>query len=228
MFAENLREVNARITRAAKISGRVADEIVLVAVTKKISAEQMREAYNCGGGIRNFAENYVQEAVLKQSRLSDLEINWHFIGHVQSNKAKILTRRFSLIHSLDREKIISEFALQINLENPQDILIEVNLAGEASKNGCSVAELPYLIECAQKNSNLRLRGLMFMSPANLTEKEQHLHYSAARKIRDKMESLVSPPHSLVDLSMGTSHDFEVAICEGATIVRLGTVLFGSR
>lgn len=228
MFAENLKKVNEKIAQAAQASGRFANDIKLVAVTKKIPVEHIRVAYNLG--IKSFAENYVQEAILKQSALSDLKIDWHFIGRVQTNKIKILATRFSLIHSVDREKIITGLAGQKPTGVPtlQDILLEVNLAGEASKGGCAPVELPHLIECIQKQSNMRLCGLMFMPPLHLEERERQTYYLSARKLRDKMQTVVSPPHSLVALSMGTSHDFEMAIREGATIIRLGTVLFGSR
>lgn len=199
---------------------------MLVAVTKKISAERVREAY--GLGIENFAENYTQEAILKQATLSDLEIDWHFIGKIQSNKIKVLARRFSFIHSVDSEKIIAELDLRTANSGKQNIFLEVNLAGEEAKSGCSHEELPHLIESAQKTSNLNLRGLMFMPPLNLKELEQKAYYANARKLRDKIQHLVSAPHTLVELSMGTSHDFEAAICEGATMVRIGTALFGQR
>ncbi len=239
MLKKNLKLLSSRIAVAAKKSGRDASEITLLAVTKKVEALRVREAYALG--VRHFAENYVQEALRKQQALEDYEIDWHFIGHIQSNKVKELAGRFALIHSVDREKLIHELenksagfkAAPKSAEKPlprfkQKILIEVNLAGEVSKCGCRPEDLPHLIELTQKQKHLQLAGLMFMPPLDLTETEQRRFYENARELREQMQREISKPHSLVELSMGTSHDFEIAIEAGATIVRLGTVIFGER
>jgi PLP dependent protein len=221
---ENLTKVKNQIAAAAKASRRDPTQIRLVAVTKKVSVEKIREAY--ATGLRDFAENYLQEALLKMVGLGERDTHWHFIGHLQSNKVKSIADRFALIHSVDRPKIVDEMAARST--KPQPILLEVNLGEEESKDGVSLAELPLLIEHVQKSKQVLLQGLMFMPPPGLTPIAQGQYFSKARELREQMAKKVSAPHSLLELSMGTSHDFEAAIREGATIVRLGTIIFGER
>lgn len=223
-LAIQLREINEKMAAAAIAGGRDPAEIKLVAVSKTQNLDMITRAHTLG--LRDFAENYVQEAMEKLSQLERLNIRWHFIGHLQSNKVKYIADRFALIQSVDRNKIASEISLRSTRN--QEILLEVNLANEDSKSGCLEADLPELIDHVQTLERIRLKGLMFMPPLDLTESEQHQYFAKARLLRDKMRSYVSEPHSLMELSMGTSHDFEVAIREGATLVRLGTILFGER
>jgi pyridoxal phosphate enzyme (YggS family) len=223
-LADNLEKLNEKIARAAEKSGRQGRDVRLVAVTKKVPHARVREAFDCGQ--RDFAENYVQEAILKMSALSDLEINWHCIGALQSNKVKLIVNKFALIHSVDRESILTEIAARA--QEPQEILIEVNMAEEKSKSGVEVDGLAALIELAQKLGRIRLRGLMFMPPLDLEKKAQLAYFARARKLRDTMSTQLSGPHKLSELSMGTSHDFEAAVSEGATLVRVGTAIFGER
>jgi pyridoxal phosphate enzyme (YggS family) len=225
MLKENLKSIQNNISRAAIQSGRKASDVRLVAVTKKVQPERIREAFQLG--VTEFAENYVQESIIKQAALSDLNIQWHFIGNIQTNKIKLMVQKFLLIHSIDRDKAIEEFSKR-SPDQVQEFLIEVNLVGELSKGGCATDDLPELLELAQNLPHVRLRGLMFMPPLSYTSAELRKYYKNARELRDEMRKFVSLPHSLVDLSMGTSHDYEIAIEEGATIVRLGTTLFGRR
>ncbi|MCB0350059.1 MAG: YggS family pyridoxal phosphate-dependent enzyme [Bdellovibrionales bacterium] len=219
-----LRNIQNKISKAAQASGRRVEDIKILAVSKNVSVELIREAFALG--VRDFGENYVQEVLAKKDLLQDLDIHWHFIGHLQSNKVKNIAGEFEAIHSVDRLKIAKE--ISIRSEQLQNIFIEVNLANEESKSGCSEQDLPQLLCEIQSLENLRIKGLMFMAPLNLSVQQQHVFYQRARKLREAHEKNVSSPHSLLELSMGTSHDFEVAIREGATIVRLGTVLFGER
>jgi pyridoxal phosphate enzyme (YggS family) len=223
-LAEKISAVKEKIASAAKKSGRSEKDVRLVAVTKNFSSEIIREAHK--SGLKIFAENYVQEATEKMADLHNLPLEWHFIGHLQTNKVKATSDKFSLIHSVDRLKLANEISIRSNKN--QKVLIEVQLVPENSKSGCPVDELPDLLEGVQSLPNLTLTGLMFMPPLHQTIEEQLRYFSQARKLREKMAEFVSAPHSLIELSMGTSHDFEVAIREGATLVRLGTVLFGER
>lgn len=223
-LATQLAAIGEKISNAAIKSGRRPADVKLVAVTKTFSSDVIRRAHALG--LRDFAENYVQEAIPKMDDLRDLDLRWHFIGHLQSNKAKIIADQFALIHSVDREKIAA--VISEHSSTPQDVLVEVNLAQETSKSGCSPEALPSLLDSIQGLKNLKLSGLMFMPPLDLAPREQQRFFSQARELRDQMASSVSTPHSLIELSMGTSHDFEVAIAEGATVVRLGTALFGAR
>jgi pyridoxal phosphate enzyme (YggS family) len=223
-MAARLEDLKARVAAAATASGRKVEDVRLLAVSKTFSEAHIRIAY--GLGVRDFAENYVQEALAKQESLKDLEICWHFIGQLQSNKVKMVANRFDWLHSVDRAKLIDEVSKRS--VGAQRILIEVNLAGENSKGGCRAGELPQLLELAQNSPHLEVCGLMFMAPLDLALEEQRQYYSRARKLRDTMSAYVTAPHHLGELSMGTSHDFAVAIAEGATVVRLGTALFGSR
>ena len=222
--AERIRELNEKIALAARASGREPNQIQLIAVSKKMSMQKIREAY--AAGIRTFGENYVQEALGKINELNDLDIRWHMVGHLQSNKVKSIAGRFALIHSIDSEKLINE--IDKRSERAQEILIEVNLAAESSKSGVAPESLPSLLHSLQQKSNVHLRGLMFMPPFELTASESAKYFEKARQLREKMAKEVSGPHNLHELSMGTSHDFEVAIQNGATMIRLGTVIFGPR
>jgi len=220
----NLQKAREHISLAAKQSGRQEKDIQLLAVSKTFSVADIQALYNCGQ--KNFAENYVQELKVKQAALADININWHFIGHLQTNKIKQLGGNLSLIHSVDSLRLAKKMADTFSSDQP--ILIEVNLADEVSKAGCSLEDLPQLVEYVQTTPCLKLCGLMFMPPADLSEDKQLIFFSEARKLRDSLVAQVSSPHNLNELSMGTSHDYVAAIREGATIVRLGTALFGSR
>lgn len=242
-ITKNVNMVRQKISNACSRSGRNVSHVRLVAVSKTVPAEKIRAAVQAG--VTDFGENYAQEAIAKMDDLADLRanttdvadkasdvvgktvaINWHFIGALQSNKVKQIHDRFSLIHAIDRVSTIGEISKRSR--RPQSILIEVNLADEATKSGVRVNELPQLLEAAQAQANVRLNGLMFMPPLDLPADEQRRYFNKARLLRDRMVTNVSAPHNLGELSMGTSHDFEIAVEEGATLVRIGSALFGAR
>lgn len=213
---ENIDAVEERIHRAVHKAGRRRDEVTLVAVTKKFPAEVMREAYELG--LRVFGENYVQEFVGKQPSLADLAgASFHLIGHLQSNKSRVAAEIFDVIETVDSPKL----ARRLNDEvRPLDVMIEVKLSEEESKAGASPEDLPHLIDSIAACPNLRLTGLMTMPPWS-DDPEQ------ARPYFKKLVALARQ-HNLQGLSMGMSHDLEAAIEEGATLIRVGTALFGRR
>ena len=224
-------EVKNHMAEAARVSGRRVEDITLLAVTKTWPAETVRSGYQLG--IRHFGENYVQESLAKMDELTDLEkVSWHMIGHLQSNKVKSLVGRFDLIHSVDRLSLAQEISKRTDQDEktkePQKILIEVNIANEPSKSGVHVDGLPAFLEEVQKLKWVTICGLMVMPPLDATSEEAKRYFDLIRDERDRLLSRLSAPHSLVELSMGTSHDYKEAIEAGATIVRLGTVLFGER
>jgi pyridoxal phosphate enzyme (YggS family) len=229
-FSENLQQVENKIAEATRRSGRERSDVTLVAVTKTWAAQKVREAYQAG--LRSFGENYVQEALEKTDALKDLPgMDWHFIGHLQSNKVKSIVGRFSLIHSVDRFKIANEIDARTRADaeaQPQGVLLEVNIGEEVSKEGVSLGDLPKLLDEVQELSSVVVRGLMIMPPPNWSKKELQRGFALIRDERDRLRTRVSAPHGLIELSMGTSQDYVEAIEAGATIVRLGTVLFGQR
>lgn len=213
---ERIEQVEQRIQNAARNAGRKREEITLVAVTKKFPAEVMREAYNLG--LRVFGENYVQEFATKKPALADLaDAEFHLIGHLQSNKSKLALELFQTIQTVDSAKL----ARRLNeTERPLDVMIEVKLSEEESKEGAAPDELPALIDAIRACGNLRLTGLMTMPPWSDDPAETRPYF---RKL-----AALSRQHSLPRLSMGMSHDLEAAIEEGSTHVRVGTALFGAR
>ncbi len=225
-ITKNVNMIRQKISNACSQSGRNVSHVRLVAVSKTVPAEKIRAAVQAG--VIDFGENYAQEAIAKMDELAavGVAINWHFIGALQSNKVKQIHDRFSLIHAIDRVSTIVEISKRSL--SPQPILIEVNLADESTKSGVRVNELPQLLEAAQAQANVRLNGLMFMPPYDLPVDELRRYFSEARKLRDRIVTKVSAPHNLGELSMGTSHDFEIAIEEGATLVRIGSAIFGAR
>jgi pyridoxal phosphate enzyme (YggS family) len=221
---QRLSRVQARITQALADAGRDAAAVRLLAVSKTFDAAAVRELAACGQ--RAFGENYVQEALDKQQALRDLALEWHFIGPIQSNKTRPIAENFSWVHSLDRLKIAERLSAQRPADLPPlQVCIELNVSGEASKGGVSVAELPALAAALSALPRLQLRGLMAI-PAPLAD--QAAQRAAFRQVRLAFDALVARGHALDTLSMGMSADLEAAILEGATIVRVGTALFGER
>lgn len=221
---ERLRAVRARMAQAAHDAARPAESVRLLAVSKTFGAHAVRELAACGQ--REFGENYLQEALAKQAELADLPLVWHFIGPIQSNKTRAIATHFSWVHSVDRLKI----AERLSAQRPPDLpllqaCIEVNVSGEASKGGVPPAELPALADAIAKLPGLRLRGLMAIPAPTGDPAAQRV---AFREVRVAYEALVARGHALDTLSMGMSGDLEAAIGEGATIVRVGTALFGER
>lgn len=220
-IAENIAKVGERIRAAAQASGRDLDHIGLLAVSKTKPAAAVREAY--AAGIRDFGENYLQEALEKQAELSELPLIWHFIGPIQSNKTKPIAEHFAWVHSVDRLKIAQRLSEQRPTGLPPlNICLQVNVSAEDSKSGCAPAELAALALAVSQLPNLRLRGLMAIPEPTDDVAAQRAAFARLRELRDGL------PLPLDTLSMGMSHDLDAAIAEGATWVRIGTALFGAR
>jgi hypothetical protein len=221
---QRLSRVQARIAQALADAGRAAAAVRLLAVSKTFDAASVRELAACG--LREFGENYVQEALDKQLALRDLPLEWHFIGPVQSNKTRAIAENFSWVHSIDRLKIAERLSAQRPADLPPlQACIELNVSGEASKGGVTAAELPALAAAISELPGLQLRGVMAIpAPAN----DMAAQRAAFRQVRMAFEALIARGHVLDTLSMGMSADLEAAILEGATIVRIGTALFGER
>jgi pyridoxal phosphate enzyme (YggS family) len=219
---DNLEAVEARIAAACKRSGRNRDEVKLVAVSKTKSAEAVLEAAEAGQIL--FGENRVQEAQSKIP-LCPGSLQWHLIGHLQSNKARIAASGiFRMIHSVDSEKLLR--ALDEYAAVPLPVLIQVNISGEGSKEGCAPEDAAALIETANQCGKVEVHGLMTIPPFTPDPEKARIHFSNLRKLRDRLQQETGTP--LPELSMGMSHDFEVAIEEGATFIRVGSDIFGSR
>lgn len=220
-IAENIAKVGARIREAAQASQRNFADIGLLAVSKTKPADAIREAH--AAGLRDFGENYLQEALEKQAALSDLPLIWHFIGPIQSNKTRPIAEHFDWVHSVDRLKIAQRLSDQRPAHlAPLNICLQVNVSGEDSKSGCSPEELPELAQAITALPNLKLRGLMAIPEPTDDVAAQHAAFARLRQLRDDLGL------QLDTLSMGMSHDLEAAIAEGATWVRIGTALFGAR
>ena len=222
-IAQNLAEVRRRIAAAAHRAGRDPAAVRLVAVSKTMPLELIRQAV--AAGQRLFGENYLQEAQPKIEALGQAA-SWHFIGHLQSKKAKAVVALCELIHGVDRLKLAQALdAAAAQMGKVQDILMQVNLAEEATKSGVAPEAAPELLREISHLPHLRLMGLMTMPPF-LAPEAVRPYFRALRELRDRLTDLSGQP--LPELSMGMSGDFEVAIEEGATLVRVGTAIFGSR
>jgi len=220
-IADNIGLVSQRIRAAADAVQRDASSIHLLAVSKTKPAQAVREAY--AAGQLEFGENYLQEALGKQAELTDLPLSWHFIGPIQSNKTRAIAENFAWVHSVDRLKIAQRLSEQRPADlAPLNICIQVNVSGEASKSGCTPADLPALANAISALPRLTLRGLMAIPEPTEDRTEQDAAFAT---VRDLQNSLNLP---LDTLSMGMSHDLESAIAQGATWVRIGTALFGAR
>lgn len=226
----NISAVYKRISHAAMRAGRSPEEVKLVAVTKTVGLERIIEAIDAG--LRVFGENRVQEA---QKKIQDLrfkiqnKMEWHLIGHLQRNKAKYAVQLFDLIHSVDSIGLAEELNRQAEkIGKIQSILIQVKLSEEETKHGIKEEDLVSLIERISDLRNLRLEGLMTMPPYFEELEMVRPYFRRLRELRDTINSLNITHHTLGELSMGMSHDFEVAIEEGATLVRIGTAIFGER
>ncbi len=218
---KNIAKVAARIREAAQAVGRDPASVGLLAVSKAQPAAAIREAAEAG--MRDFGENYLQEALDKQAELGELPLTWHFIGPIQSNKTKPIAEHFDWVHSVDRLKIAQRLSDQRPAELPPlNICLQVNVSGEASKSGCAPEELPQLAQAVAAIPRLRLRGLMCIPAPSEDPAEQRAAFARLRALRDEL------PLTLDTLSMGMSQDLEAAIAEGATWVRIGTALFGAR
>ncbi len=222
---DRLSAIKQRIANAASACGRSPEDVRLVAVGKTQPAERVRQAILSGADI--IGENYIQEAREKLDQLVQLTAQWHFIGHLQRNKAKYAVRMFDLIHTVDSLRLARELDHQAHKINKiQPILIQVNISGEQSKSGTDEAHALDLAQNLLNLKNLRLQGLMTMPPYFDAPEKARPFFRALRKLRNRMEGQLDI--ALRELSMGMTGDFEVAIEEGATMVRIGTALFGAR
>jgi pyridoxal phosphate enzyme (YggS family) len=224
--AQNLERVRERIARACLRAGRNPEEVRLLAVTKTVAVQRIEEALALGQ--RVFGENYVQEALPKIRELGP-GIEWHFIGHLQSNKARHVVGAFQMVQTLDRVSLAQELERRARAAGtPVDLLIQVNVAREESKSGAAVEDLERLLEEVVNLQWGRLRGLMTIPPLGRDPEEARPYFRGLWELRERFRRQVPPPHCLEELSMGMTGDLEVAVEEGATIVRVGTAIFGAR
>ena len=223
-IARSLDEVRARIARATAACGRDPGAVTLVAVSKTHGADAIREAY--AAGQRDFGENYAQELEGKARALADLgELRWHFIGHLQGNKAKLVAPFAAMVEAVDSARLAAELSrVAERLGRRIPCLVQVNVGEEPQKSGCAAAEAEDVLRAVEGAPGLELAGLMTLPPFDLDASETRVHFRALRELREARGGAVRLPH----LSMGMSHDFEEAIAEGATIVRVGTAIFGDR
>ena len=219
-----LNDVKARISAAAKECGRVPEDIKLIAVTKTYPIEAMNEAIRLG--VTDIGENKPQEIRDKFDNVSP--VNWHLIGHLQTNKVKYIIDRCTLVHSVDSIKLMAEIDRQAQNHNRDiDILIQVNISGEESKSGIAPDELPSLLEYAKNLTNTHVKGLMTIAPKCDID-EVSRHFSNMKELFDKTSKQSYKNVTMTELSMGMSGDFETAIKHGATMVRIGSLIFGPR
>ena len=247
MLRERLAQVRERIRQACQRCGRDPASVTLVAVTKGVGVERIREAILLG--LKQFGENRVQEAHLKQQELSRgrepftadrvpetvhgtpytvHDIKWHLIGHLQRNKARDAARIVQMIHSVDSMELADALDRQVQDREPMDVLVQVNVSGEATRFGCREDAVGRLVQEVGRRPHLRVRGLMTMAPFTEDPEAARPIFRRLRELRDDAARALSLEPSALSLSMGMSNDFEVAIEEGADFVRIGTALFGAR
>jgi PLP dependent protein len=225
-IADNYKMVMSRIAAAAKRANRDPSSVKLVTVTKTVSIEGIREALSAGAQV--LGENRVQEAKEKVEQLGH-HAHWHLIGHLQTNKAKYAVKLFDLIHSVDTLELATELDKQASkMSKLQDVLIEVNIAGEAAKAGVGIDDAIRLVRHVATLGNIRVTGLMAMPPYSDIPEDSRPYFKKLKELSSAIERENIPGVSMTELSMGMSGDFEVAIEEGATLVRVGTAIFGER
>jgi pyridoxal phosphate enzyme (YggS family) len=221
---ENIERVRDLIARAAAQCGRSVDSVTLIAVSKSVPAEIIEAAARAG--LRHFGESYLQEALEKMSAVPARDLIWHFIGGLQANKTRLVAENFAWVHSVDRLRIAERLSNQRPYHAPLlNVCIQVNVGGELSKGGASPSDVPDLVAAIGKLPRLKLRGLMCLPPEEDDPTRQR-HWFA--QLRELYETLNQSGAALDTLSMGMSGDFQAAIMEGATLVRVGTALFGAR
>jgi hypothetical protein len=221
---DNIAKLLQRLRLEAQKSQRISEDIQLLAVSKSQPVEAIRAAFQCG--LRQFGESYLQEALEKIAALQDLPLCWHFIGPIQSNKARAIAEHFDWVHSVDRVKVARRLSQYRPADKPPlQICLQVNISAEASKSGVSPQALPQLVKEVLPLAGLQLRGLMAI-PAPSAELEQQR--AAFAQVRMALQQLRGLAPDLDTLSMGMSDDMEAAIAEGATIVRVGSAIFGAR
>jgi len=224
MISENVEFVLNRIRKAEEQFNRSKGSVKLLAVSKKCSTEQIIAAHEAG--LRDYGESYLQEAERKITALAQYPLNWHFIGPVQSNKTKGIAACFDWVHSIDRLKTAQRLNEQRSTDlKPLNVCIQVNVSNESTKSGILLEALPDLVEAVSQLSALRLRGLMTIPAPSTDFEEQRIPY---RRLHQAFQALRDAGYNLDTLSMGMSQDLEAAIAEGATMVRIGSMLFGER
>ena len=221
---ENVAQVRERVAAACRRSRRGPDDVKLVAISKTFPPECIRAAYEAG--LRDFGENRVQEAMAKRPVLSDLSITWHLVGHLQTNKARTARELFHWVHSVDSLRLAQK--LEQTGAGRLPVLLEVNLGGEESKAGVGEKEIIPLAEQVSQLATLELRGLMVIPPFFDDPEQVRPYFRRLRELAREIDARNFPNVSVQELSMGMSHDFEVAIEEGSTIIRVGTAIFGAR
>ena len=229
-IASNLAEVRDRIAASARRAGRQASEITLVAVSKTFGADRVREAWDAGQ--REFGENKVQEGLQKLGETADIPARWHLIGHLQSNKAKRAAASFACIQSVDSVELLRRLdeaaAARPAGSAPLEVLVQVDLAGETTKFGASPDEAAQTVRAAAEARHVVLAGLMLLPPWSDDPEQARPWFARLREFRDRLVQDGVPSTSLRHLSMGMSHDYQAAVEEGSTIVRVGTAIFGAR
>jgi len=222
-----LADVRERIARAAARAGRHLSSIRLVAVSKTFDASHVRAAAEAGQ--IDFGENKVQEAAQKQALTASLPLRWHLVGHLQSNKAVKAAALFDVIHSIDDASLVRKIdSAAAAAGRTLELLVQVDLAGEATKHGAREPELPAIFDAAGSCQSVRISGLMTLPPASADPEASRPWFRELIRVRDRLQSGGIEPSRLTELSMGMSHDYEIAVEEGSTIVRVGTAIFGNR
>ena len=226
-IADRLAGVRGRIAASARSAGRDPSSIRLIAVSKTFPIDSIRDAY--AAGQRDFGENRVQEALQKIASATDLEIRWHLLGHLQTNKARRAAPSFATIHSVDSVELLQKIdAAAAEAGQTPELLIQVDLAGEATKFGVPPEDVPRIFDAAAACRAARVTGLMTLPPAPESPEDARPWFTRLRELRDQWLAANVPASMLAELSMGMSADFEVAVQEGSTMVRVGTAIFGSR
>ena len=216
-IAGNYQKILARVRNAAGRAGRASESIQLIAVTKTVAPERIQEAIDCG--VKHIGENRVQEALSKKSALAATDLTWHFIGHLQTNKAKKVVENFDWVHSVDRPEAAEALARHAGTRGLR-VLVEVKLHDEPNKSGASESDLGSLVASFREFDSLQLQGLMAIPPPVENPEQARPYFRRLRQL--------AADFGLSELSMGMTHDFEVAVEEGATMIRIGTGLFGER
>ncbi len=221
-IAKNIELIKKNIEKLCSL-----EKVKIIAVSKTFSSDKIKEAFNCG--LDNFGENYVQEMVKKQEELKDLNIKWHFIGHLQKNKVKYIVGRIEYLHSLDSIKLAEILNKRYENQNKKlKCLIQINIGKESTKSGIFPEQIDEFFEKIVNFRNLLIKGFMCIPPFSIYKEESRKYFREMKKIFDKYQNLKTESIDICELSMGMSKDYEIAIEEGATMVRIGTLIFGER
>ena len=224
---ENIEAIEARIAKTAKDCGRTPEDVTLIGVSKRKPVALIEAAI--ASGHRDFGENYIQEAMEKIDAIGRDKACWHFIGHLQSNKAKFAVKYFDLIHTVDKVKLAKEISKQAaKIDKTQNILIQINIAEEETKSGAQATEARDLVRQVSNLPNLKIKGLMCMPPFFDDPELARPYFCQVKQLQREIAALDLPGVGMEHLSMGMSNDFTVAVEEGATLVRVGTAIFGGR